>query len=195
VVVNVELVLWKEGRDLDHLVAGLEDRLEDGVEPAGGADGHDHLFGGEGEAMDGLQVCGDSGTHLGEPGVGHVAVASGLLARRLFAQRLPEGGGGLDHRVSQREVADLGLAMDGLEACPLLVGAADVGATHHELGDVAAVEHVHSSLAEPPRRAKSRGYALGPVMPPGFHRKNLASGETTRSRAGRAPSIAIGADT
>ena len=129
-----------------HLLAGIDDGAQEGIEAAGGTAGEQHVIGLQGHALLLAQMGGQLFARPGETGIGHVAESerfTGMFGKT--AQALAHGGGHVRHD-----------ADDGIVPARKLLNARDVRSRDHadehrralalleRRGD--ALEHVHDHL-------------------------------------------------
>jgi len=106
VIGDIKLVLGEAGHQDDDFVAGVEDRLEDYVACARGADRHKNVFGRERKAGFSLEFSSDG---LADPRIariGHIAMRAGAVGGHHAAQRIKHRGGRFDIGIAEREIAD-----------------------------------------------------------------------------------------
>ena len=127
VIVDVEFVFDKEGGENDHLVAGVEQGLEDDIETTGRAAGHEDVAGTQGNALLGAKPLGQCLADKRVAGVGHVAVHAGLLVGGQIAKHGIEFGRRRHIRVADAEIEHLVGAELGLQPCALLEHLANPG--------------------------------------------------------------------
>ena len=124
-VVEVEVVLDKVGGEQDDLLAGVEQGLEDDVEAAGGAAGHQHVTPGDGHPLLGRHPCRQGLPHPGVAAVRHVAVGARALVDGDPADDLGELRRRRQIGVAEAEIADIVRPEFGLHSCPFLEHLAD----------------------------------------------------------------------
>ena len=130
-VVGVEGVFGEIGGEENDLVAWVEDGVQDDVDGAAGANGHDDLVGGEGEAGFVGEGVGDSGASLVVAGVGHIAVAAVGGAGEEALEGLVELRGGLHDGIAEGEVEDVAVAEALFQSGALLEHASYPGGLFH----------------------------------------------------------------
>src|SRR5438552_13748790 len=145
VVLGVERVLREEWRHREHLVAGVEQRLQHGVERGAGADGHEHVVGRVRQSGGAAQPRGHRLADARMASIGHV----GVQVARVAVQHAPCRGQHrrrrFDLRVAEREVEDLVGAAFGLEARALLEHAANPRRLLEIVGDGPGDDHALGS--------------------------------------------------
>ena len=141
VVLRVERVLDEERRHRDHLVAGIQERLQHGVERGAGAHRHEHVVGRVRQPGGRPEPAGHRLAHARMAGVGHVGVQVELLA----VEHAPGGGQHgrrrLDLGIAQREVEDLVRAALLLEPGAFLEHAANPRRLGQIVGDGPGSDH------------------------------------------------------
>ena len=103
---DIELVLGKVGRKDEHFIAGIEERLQDHIACARGADRHEDVFGGKVQAGLAAQLVGDGLADLGVARIRHIAVRAGRVAGHHAAQRIQHRGRRLHVRIAERKIED-----------------------------------------------------------------------------------------
>jgi hypothetical protein len=143
VVLHVEAVFDEVRRRAEELVAGLDDRAEEGVDGPCRAAGEDQAVRGDADALFQGHVLGQGLAHGRVAEVGHVAEGErlgGFLGN--VVQALAHAGGRWQIRVAQAEVAHLVLAEFLLQLDARLEHAADPGRAFHVAFDLTG-ENLH----------------------------------------------------
>lgn len=103
---DVELVLGEERHQYDDFVAGIENRLQNHVACARGADSHEDVFRGKILARLSLKFLCDGLADLHVARIWHVAMRARTIAGGNAPQRIDDRRRRLDIRVAKRKIED-----------------------------------------------------------------------------------------
>ena len=138
---DIELVLGKAGRQYEHLIAGVENRLQNHIACARGADRHEDVLAREAQAGLSPQLIGDGLAYIGVARVRHIAVRAGKVAGHNSPQRGQYGGRRLNIGIAQRKIEDrVGPAL-ALHPYAFLEHAPNPGGVIELLGDGLRYRH------------------------------------------------------
>src|SRR5262245_20949541 len=119
-VFDVEMVFHKIRCKNHHLIARIEERLQDDVQATSRTNHHNNMIGRKGHTSLTRQLGSDSGPGLGVAYIGHITVHARLRMRHELVQGLIELGWWLQHRVTQGKIVDAVSAVLLLELESLL---------------------------------------------------------------------------
>ena len=133
VIVGVEVILHKERREDNHLVARIQQRPHHHIKRAARAAGHNHVLRAKAQPGFALQLRRHRRARLGVARVGHIAVHPRLRLVRDAPQLGEELIRRLHNRIAQRQVKHILVAVQPLERDPLLEHLAYPGSLLHKI--------------------------------------------------------------
>ena len=151
-------ILHEERRRDDHLLAGIQKRLEDHVEGASRPAGHHDLVGRKRNPPGSAQRRRDCRPRLRITGIRHIHVLSGYLSCGELPEPFIEGLRRVEIRVAETEIKYLVRSVPLLEAHPLLKHFSDEGRLGDETTDLLCDCHrKHLSIQYRPVMAVRNG--------------------------------------
>ena len=107
-VVDVVGIFSEEGRKYNHLIAGIEQRLEDNIQSSGRSAGHDDVFTAQAAVVLAIEMLGDGLPNLGVAGIVHISVdGQRIFLRQNFRNGLSNLVRWGDAGVADAEIKDI----------------------------------------------------------------------------------------